>query len=46
MPVATPDDRRYPARPVPGVGALIIDRGSTKANLSLKEFGSEQLIHF
>jgi len=25
MPGSTPDDRRFPARPIPGVGALIID---------------------
>ena len=39
MPAANHDDRRYPARPVPGVGALILDRG----RILLVERGHEPL---
>ena len=39
MPATPANDRRYPARPVPGVGALIIDNG----RILLVERGKEPL---
>lgn len=42
MSVSTPDDRRFPARPIPGVGALIIDHD----RILLVERGHEPLKGF